>query len=70
LTRWFLEGVWSDKGPEPAEPEWLNSMDNFAAAVRTGVPLSCDGRDGRRSRAVLDAMYRSALEADGAWIDL
>ena len=50
------------------EPEWFNSMDNFAAALRDGVPLTATGKDGRVSRAILDAMYESALELDGGWV--
>ena len=26
------------------------------------------GRDGRRTQSILDAMYRSAYEADGGWV--
>ena len=35
---------------------------------RTGAPLVCAGRDGRRSRAVLDAMYTSACERKRDWV--
>jgi hypothetical protein len=41
-------------------------MDNLAAAIRTGAPLVCSGRDGRRSRIVLDAMYASSADG-GQW---
>jgi len=68
FERWFLDGAWGDKPPEVVESEWLNNVDNFAAALRAGAPLVCDGREGRRSQAVLDAMYRSAYEADGGWV--
>ncbi len=68
VERWFLDGAW---GAPPAEvrveSEWMNAADNFAAALRTGAPLVCSGRDGRRTQAVLDAMYRSAYENDGGW---
>ena len=69
-TRWYQDGVWSKRGPETVESEWLNAADNFAAAVRTGVPLICSGRGGRRTQAILDAMYRSAYEAEGGWVDV
>jgi len=69
-TRWFLDGAWSDRPPEAVRSEWLNAADNFAAAVRTGAALTCTGRDGRRTQAVLDAMYRSAYEAGGDWVDV
>jgi len=68
VERWFLDGAWGDEPPVRAESEWLNNVDNFAAHLRDGAPLTCDGRDGRRSQAVLDAMYRSALDADGGWV--
>ncbi len=67
-VRWLVDGAWSPNAPETLEPEWLNSMDNLAAAVRVGAPLVCDGREGRRTQAVLDAMYRSAYDADGGWV--
>lgn len=35
-------------------------LENFVAAIRTGAPLVCDGRDGRRSLALVEAMYQSA----------
>ncbi|NOY83178.1 MAG: Gfo/Idh/MocA family oxidoreductase [Kiritimatiellaeota bacterium] len=68
FERWFLDGAWGTPPPEvKMESEWLNAADNFAAALRTGAPLVCSGRDGRRTQAVLDAMYRSAYENDGGW---
>ena len=66
VTRWYLDGAWMDSYPEEVTPPWLNSMDNFAAALRTGAALVCSGRDGRRSQAILDAMYRSA-DSGGDW---
>ena len=70
LTRWFLDGAWSDQPPEAVESEWLNAADNFAAALRSGAELTCTGRDGRRTQAILDAMYRSAYDNDGNWVDV
>lgn len=69
-SRWYLDGAWQDRAPLTAEPAWLNAADNFAAAVRTGVPLTCSGRDGRRTQSILDAMYRSAYQAGGGWVDV
>ena len=66
----ILDDVWADDPPEAVESDWINSMDNFAAALRTGAPLACDGREGRRSRAILDAMYESAYKHDGAWLEV
>jgi len=67
VSRWFLGGAWTDTPPQTVESPWLSAADNFAAAVRTGAELICPGRDGRRSQAILDAMYRSA-GSDGAWV--
>jgi UDP-N-acetyl-2-amino-2-deoxyglucuronate dehydrogenase len=35
-------------------------LEDFVAAIRTGTPPLCDGRDGRRGVALVEAMYRSA----------
>ncbi len=70
MERWFLDSAWGDRAPETVESEWLNVVDNFAAALREGAPLVCDGRDGRRSQAILHAMYQSACEADGGWVEV
>ena len=35
-------------------------LENFVAAVNAGATLLCDGREGRRSVALVEAMYRSA----------
>ncbi|MCK5806380.1 MAG: Gfo/Idh/MocA family oxidoreductase, partial [Lentisphaeria bacterium] len=70
MERWFLNGAWVDKPFRVTEPEWLSAADNMAAALRTGAPLTCTGADGRRTQSILDAMYRSAYEADGAWVEL
>ena len=69
-TKWYYDNAWRNQAPVEGEPEWFNSMDNFAAAVRDGVPLTATGRDGRVSRAILDAMYKSAHEAGGDWVDV
>ncbi|NLD72701.1 MAG: hypothetical protein GX649_08290, partial [Chloroflexi bacterium] len=68
-TWWFMNKEWTHQAPELVEPEWLNAADNMAAAIRTGAALACDGRDGRRSQSILDAMYRSAY-ASGEWVDV
>ena len=70
VERWFADGAWGDRAPEMVECEWLNAVDNFAAAIRTGADLVCSGRDGRRTQAVLDAMYRSAYDNAGGWVDV
>ena len=68
-TLWYRDGDWTTQPPEKIEAPWLNPGDNFAAAIRTGVPLLCPGRDGRRSQAILDAMYRSAY-GGGGWVEV
>ena len=35
-------------------------LEDFIEAIRTGRPPACDGREGRRSVAVVDALYESA----------
>ena len=35
-------------------------LENFVSALRTGAALLCDGRDGRRSVELAQALYRSA----------
>ncbi len=68
-TWWYMGHEWAHQAPERVEPEWMNAADNMAGAVRTGAALTCDGRDGRCSQAILDAMYRSAY-AGGEWVDV
>jgi predicted dehydrogenase len=68
--RWYKDGAWSETGAAAVESEWLNAADNFAAALRGGAELTCPGRNGRRTQAILDAMYRSAYDADGGWVDV
>ena len=70
MERWFIQGAWADQAPEAVAPEWLNAADNMAAAIRSGAALTCSGRDGRRTQSILDAMYRSAYEAGGDWVDV
>jgi predicted dehydrogenase len=69
-TKWFVGGKWSETAPRAGQGEWVNTADNVAAALRQGAPLVCDGREGRRTQSVLDAMYRSAYEAGGTWVDV
>jgi UDP-N-acetyl-2-amino-2-deoxyglucuronate dehydrogenase len=68
-TWWYTDKEWTHQAPERVEPDWLNAADNMAAAIRTGAALTCDGRDGRRSQAILDGMYRSAYSG-GGWVDV
>ena len=41
------------------------AIEDFVSAIRTGAPPLCDGRDGRRSVELVEAIYRSA-RAGGA----
>jgi predicted dehydrogenase len=67
---YFKGNEWTDEPPERVEPEWLSAADNFAAALRTGAKLVCDGRDGRRTQSILEAMYTSAYDRSGDWVDV
>lgn len=69
-TKWYYDNAWRTNAPVNAEPQWFNSMDNFAAALRDGVPLTATGHDGIVSRTILDAMYQSAHQAHGDWVDV
>ena len=69
-SRYWLDGAWQADPPRTVESEWVHAADNFAAAVRSGAPLTCPGRDGRRTQAILDAMYRSAYDHGGDWVDV
>jgi predicted dehydrogenase/sugar phosphate isomerase/epimerase len=69
-SRWYIDGAWSDRPPEVVKCEWISAADNFAAALRTGAQLTCSGRDGRRTQAILDGMYRSAYDVNGGWVDV
>jgi UDP-N-acetyl-2-amino-2-deoxyglucuronate dehydrogenase len=69
-TKWYYDGAWRTDAPVDGEPEWFNSMDNFAAHIREGIPLTATGRDGRVSRVILDAMYESAYEHEGGWAEV
>ncbi|MBD3181545.1 TIM barrel protein [Candidatus Poribacteria bacterium] len=70
VIRWFYDNAWADRPPIEGKLEWINATDNFAAAVRGEGELLCPGREGRKSQSILDAMYRSAYEADGGWVDV
>jgi len=67
IEQWNVGNGWESALPEPEMPIWTNMAQNLADAIRTGAPLVCDGRDGRRSRLTLDKMYESAAK-DGAWV--
>jgi len=63
---WYDGARWSDAAPVPLHAPWTGGPDNFAAAIRGHAELVCDGHSGRRTQAVLSAMYESA-DSDGAW---
>jgi len=70
VSKYYQDGAWSPAPPRTVESEWLNAADNFAAAVRTGAALTCPGRDGRRTQSILHAMYVSAYDCSGDWVEV
>ena len=70
VAKYYVDAAWTDVPPDPTESEHLCAAENFAAAVRTGSPLTAPGRDGRQSRAILDSMYESAYSNSGDWVDV
>jgi UDP-N-acetyl-2-amino-2-deoxyglucuronate dehydrogenase len=69
-TKFFKNGQWSENAPYPRECEWLNSMDNFAKVIRQGGELLTAASDGRRAVQLINALYQSAYEQNGAWVKL
>ena len=67
---YFQNNTWSSRAPWPDECPWLNSMVNFASALRLGTPLLTRPEEGRDTVRVIRAMYESAYECDGKWITL
>jgi predicted dehydrogenase/sugar phosphate isomerase/epimerase len=63
------DGIWEEKAPYPFKRRWRAGSDNFANSVRTGAPLSISGEVGRKSRAILDAVYRSA-KGSNDWVEV
>lgn len=47
----------------------IKQVANFIDAVRTGAPLVCDGVDGRRSLALIEALYQSARRKEEVYVD-
>jgi predicted dehydrogenase len=68
---WWAKGgeEWKEEAPYKYERRWRCGSDNFANSVRTGEPLSISGEIGRKSRVILDAIYKSA-RGSGGWIDI
>ncbi len=69
VTLWSGGRSWSAEPPFPAACEWLNSMDNFAAAIRTGASFLAPAEDGRRAVRAIGAMYESAYRHAGGWVE-
>ena len=63
------DGVWTESAPHPFTRRWRAGSDNFANSVRTGDYLSISGEVGRKSRAILDAIYKSA-RGSCEWVDV
>ena len=69
-TWWATDdGNWIEKSPYPFVHRWRSGSDNFANSVRTGAPLSISGDVGRKSVAILNAIYTSA-KGGGEWVDV
>ncbi len=47
----------------------IKQVANFIDAVRTGAPLICDGIEGRRSLALIEALYQSARRKEEVYVD-
>jgi len=43
-------------------------IENFLSAIANNTPLACDGAEGRRSLALVEAIYRAAKQPDRALI--
>lgn len=69
-TQWFHGNKWSDDAPETIYSEWLNSMDNFAAALRVNAAPLASAEDGRRAARIISAMYESAYDNNGNWVSV
>ncbi len=42
-------------------------IENFLHAIANNAPLACDGTEGRRSLALVEAIYRAAQQPDRAF---
>jgi predicted dehydrogenase len=63
------DALWTETAPYPFKRRWRAGSDNFANSVRSGAPLSISGEVGRKARAILDAIYKSA-RGNGDWQDV
>lgn len=57
-VRWFFRD--DSVAPPEVAPPFANSAENMVAAIHNGALLVCDGREGRKSLALLTAIYRAA----------
>lgn len=67
---YFQNNNWTKTAPDPRECAWLNSMDNFASALRCGTPLLTTPQEGRNAVRMINAMYESAYHRNGEWVVL
>jgi len=63
------DGVWTETPPYPFKRIWGSGSDKFANTVRTGAPMDITGETGRKSVAVLRAIYKSA-RGNSEWVDV
>lgn len=60
---------WTEKAPYPCKPVWRCGSDHFAHIVRLNSENNISGEIGKRSRIILDAVYKSAQNGS-EWIKL
>ena len=65
----YFKDAWTDAAPYPRECGWLNSMDNFASAIRRHTQLLTTAEGGRNAVRLIQAMYDSA-DHGGKWVML
>lgn len=70
VTLYFKNNAWTGTVPYPRECAWLNSMDNFAAALRNGEKFLTTAQEGRNAVCMIEAMYESAYRRNGDWVKL
>lgn len=70
VSLYCKENAWSGNAPYSRECAYLNSMDNFAAALRQGEPLLTTPQEGRNAVRIINAMYESAYRQGGGWVTL
>jgi predicted dehydrogenase len=62
----------ADRHEETGSLAWTHwgLIENFIAHLRSGEPLLCDGTEGRRSTAILDALADAQDSTDSEWTQI